>query len=292
MKLGVNAFLGFVCLGLLIFFLSNVRNEVINEVFACTRLCMAISFVVSYISPLQFVAINPMPFTARIENNFGTYGLESNSILYSVFHQTVFNQITHTTFIFDQLCWFIFVSANFGTFGQSVLLAFVVLQAFSFNDLSFGCFATLIWAFIAMLTNAATMIFTQEILLHFAAVVLIANGTWRSIGHLFEDVPPLVLNNNTTFISMRKIFSEMNPLQIVGLTVCGYTSEMIAGLPFRLINVQMYWAFRSMMKRRNIQYQGPVEKEIETKMTRECLAKGWKGYAVTREWFQDILNTQ
>ena len=222
-----------------------VSSELAESLFYVSLALMVVSMFVSYIAPLRFVRVNPMPFTAKVENNFGKKGLQVNTILYVVFHQHKVNKITHYTFVFDQLAWFAVSTHFFGTVGDILLLVLLIIQSASFGSFIFVIFSTALWlALMAISATMQTYVENWEIV---AFKILLVNTSWRFIGHLFDYMPPHVANNNK-FASLALLFKEKRVVQTLILGIFGFISELIAGLPFRLFHVQMYWTLQAIIQ--------------------------------------------
>lgn len=180
------------------------------------------------------VRLNSVPWAFHLRRNLDvTY----QGVLYAAFHMGRWAQVTHWSLAWDVVLWFVLFWA-LGPVAVALALVALVIQAFLLGDRRVGVVLSGIWMGVAGGAWALGGAIGWDVMVPVSMVILMASGLLRFLGHVFEPLPPGMVDDTDRFIPLK----DARP--VLGLMVSpliGIISEFAAGLPFRLFVVQGVW---------------------------------------------------
>jgi hypothetical protein len=181
-----------------------------------------------------------MPLTARIEWNFGVDGLRLQSSNFMIFHQKLFNHLTHLTIPYDVVCWLLLLRHFAGLEALFLAVAVLAYQASTFKERpTFTLGMLCMWAAILGSSLEIYNVCGQQIV-RYAWITLPANALVRTIGHTVEYIPPLV-SGRDCWVPPFHLYTYASFFRL-SLVWWGFLAEMVAGLPYRVFVPQMFFA--------------------------------------------------
>ncbi|APR87589.1 hypothetical protein A7982_12938 [Minicystis rosea] len=232
--------------------------------FHVTLLGLAIFYVMLYATPGLLVRLQSMPWTSRPRDNLD---LDLQTVIYATYHTRWLNHATHWLLIVDQVAWFVlFEHVHPAVAGAA--LALLAVQAVLLADRALAVLLGLVWtacAAVAFLARRAA----GDAAVPAAEMFLMVSAALRVLGHAAEPLPPLMANPTTFFVPIRAM--ERRPIVLL-FPIFGYLSELAAGLPFRLIVVQIAWLGRRLGVGRALPWADAAA------IARDIHARGWSAY--------------
>jgi len=272
--------------------------DLLDPVFVVSGLAglLACFTLVCELKPKEASRWNSNAWSSLMEYNFGPKSFEFQLVLYDLFHTSQLCQLTHYSLFLDGLAWFQFL---FHYCGESVLLraVFCVLCVV----MAFQAFTYLRW-FVApfmCLFYASLVLVIPPLPLSWIPWILILSPSIRVAGHFVERAPPQMFDGKQPQMTFREAtslevffhYAKRDPFVLLWAPIVGWSSELQAGLPFRLLPVATFYVLPRSWTRHCI--QAPADdaptlcfdwKQIDQAAT-AILKFGWAAWPETRALF-------
>lgn len=212
--------------------MSPLAHHIITTVFAVSSGAVVLLYVLCHTLPRVLVPHMSIPHVFQLRWNLGPRALELQSAVYLALHRNTFDAAVHALLVVDVVGWFVLVDAVAGLPGVAALGALLLVQAASFREPLLVVLLGVAWALVAVAALLAhRRMGTTAVDL--AEIAVVAGAALRAVGHLLEPLPPVIGDDSPHFSPLR-----FRP-RLLLTTLVGPLAEMAAGLPFRLLPVQL-----------------------------------------------------
>lgn len=251
---------------------------------------LLITFVVLCQTHHQWIAQNQsFPYSYDPRWNFGAKSFDFQLLIFEVFHVKWLSRTVHmVNIIIEEFLWLAIILGTFGNIGLATSLVILVIQSFSYGDISVGlvitslnvAFGTTSFFVFNPWTPALALAMTA-----FAKIALSWVVSIRTLSHVLEPLPPTYKKDSRSFensfgITGWRVCLTDLPLAI-WLTLLGNISELGAGMPGRLFNPVIY----KIMVRCGYRSKSILSVEEAKRQAWTIQDAGWMANAVTADMF-------
>ncbi|VVH62705.1 hypothetical protein BSPWISOX_984 [uncultured Gammaproteobacteria bacterium] len=161
--------------------------------------------------------------------------LDFQSVVYEALHRNSFNRIVHYSIFIDAFVWLLIVNSFWSGFLYIALLLFAI-QTLLIKEIKFTILANLILLSILMIL----LTFFTHNYIEYLMLWTILSAALRLIGHIFEPLPPFLIDNSGQFSPMNiTTLKKLGLFKTIALFPIGFLAEFLSGQPHRLFLVQM-----------------------------------------------------